>query len=157
MKKLIFSLLALAFMVAPAHALTVVCTNCSNMFTQALERVTNMEQLSTMMKEYQEAIQQTQQQIRMVQQNIEQYQNMLQNTAQLPANLVGELRGNLTRLANLSSNLKTLRGDVTALGSVFTNLFPDKVFWTVLPGPGLRKWMRPMPATAKPGMSGRPT
>lgn len=130
------SLLLLALLVTPAHAYTVYCTNCSNALMQALDRVTNMEQLSTMMKEYQEAIQQTQQQIRMVQQNIEQYQNMLQNTAQLPANLVNELRGNLTRLANLSSNLKTLRGDVTALGSVFTNLFPGQSFLDGIAGAG---------------------
>lgn len=128
MKKLLLCFFALFLMAAPAHALTVVCTNCSNSLMQALDRVTNMDQLSTMMKEYQEAIQQTQQQIRMVQQNIEQYQNMIQNTVQLPANLVNELRGNLTRLANLSSNLKTLRGDVTALGSIFTNLFPEQSF-----------------------------
>lgn len=128
MKKLLLCLFALVCMASPAHAFVVTCTNCSNMFTQALERVTNMEQLSTMMKEYQEAIQQTQQQIRMVQQNIEQYANMLQNTAQLPANLVNELKGNLTRLANLSGSLNTMRGDVTALGSIFTNLFPEQGF-----------------------------
>ena len=119
-------LLLLALLVTPARAYVVTCTNCSNTLLQALERITNMEQLTTMMKEYEEAIQQTQQQIRMVQQNIEQFQNMVQNTVQLPAHLVNELRGNLTRLANLSSNLKTLRGDVVSLGSVFTNLFPEQ-------------------------------
>lgn len=128
MKKLLLCLFALFLMAVPAQAITVTCTNCSNMFMQALDRVTNVEQLTSLMKQYGEAVQQTQQQIRMVQQNIEQYANMLQNTAQLPANLVNELRGNLTRLANLSSNLKTLRGDVTALGSIFTNLFPEQSF-----------------------------
>ena len=32
------------------------CTNCSNMVIQALERVTNMEQLTTLMNKYKEAI-----------------------------------------------------------------------------------------------------
>ena len=77
---------------------------------------------------------QTAQQIRMVQQNIEQYANMLQNTAQLPANLIGELQGNLTRLASLSGNLKTLRGDIVGLGQVFNSLFPEQSLFGELAG-----------------------
>ena len=104
MKKYLLVLALFAFCGSPAHALT-----------EALDRVTNVDQLSTMLKEYQEAVEQTRQQITMVQQNIEQYQNMLQNTAQLPANLVNELKGNLTRLAGLSSTLNTQRGDIVSL------------------------------------------
>lgn len=115
----------------PAHALTVSCVNCSNSLLQALDRATNMEQLSTLISEYHESVTQTAQQIRMVQQNIEQYANMLQNTAQLPANLVNELKGNLTRLANLSGNLKTLRG---GLGQVFNSLFPEQALFEELAG-----------------------
>ena len=59
--------------------------DCSNMLVQALDRITNMEELSTLMSDYQESITQTAQQIRMVQQNIEQYAEMVQNTMQLPA------------------------------------------------------------------------
>ena len=97
---------------APAFGMTVYCTNCSNQMTQALERVTNVSQLNKLIDQYAEAAQQTQQQIRMVQQNIEQYQNMLQNTAQLPAHLVNQLNGSLLRLASLTRELKTQRGDV---------------------------------------------
>lgn len=61
---------------SPAHALTVSCVNCSNSLLQALDRATNMEQLSTLISEYHESVTQTAQQIRMVQQNIEQYANM---------------------------------------------------------------------------------
>ena len=118
----------------PAHALTVSCVNCSNSLLQALDRATNMEQLSTLISEYHESVTQTAQQIRMVQQNIEQYANMLQNTAQLPANLVNELKGNLTRLANLSGNLKTLRGDIVGLGQVFNSLFPEQALFEELAG-----------------------
>jgi P-type conjugative transfer protein TrbJ len=134
MKKMLLTITAFMLLATPAHALTVTCTNCSNMLVQALDRVTNMEQLSTLMNEYQESITQTAQQIRMVQQNIEQYANMVQNTMQLPANLVNELKGNLTRIANLSNNLKTLRGDIVGLGQIFTSLFPEQALFGELAG-----------------------
>ena len=136
MKKYLLSLAMLALLSTPAHALTVTCTNCSNTLVQMLDRITNVEQLSTLINEYHESITQTAQQIRMVQQNIEQYQNMVQNTVQLPANLVSELRGSLTRLANLSSNLKTLRGDIVGLGQVFNSLFPEQSLFGDLAGAG---------------------
>lgn len=124
MKKYLLSLAVLVMFATPAHAFTVTCTNCSNMLVQMLDRVTNVEQLTSMIKQYQEAVEQTRQQINMVRQNIEQYENMLQNTAKLPANLVNELKNSLTRLANLSSTLRTQRGDIVALGEIFNNLVP---------------------------------
>ena len=124
----------LVMLASPAQAFVVTCTNCSNMLVQALDRITNMEELSTLMSDYQESITQTAQQIRMVQQNIEQYANMVQNTMQLPANLVNELKGNLTRIANLSNNLKTLRGDIVGLGQIFTSLFPEQALFGELAG-----------------------
>lgn len=127
MKKHIgFFLMALVLFAPSAHAVTMTCVNCSTNLVQMLDRVTNMEQLSSLMKQYQEAVEQTRQQIRMVQQNIEQYENMLQNTAKLPTSLVNEMKNSLTRLASLSSTLKTQRGDIVALGEIFTNLFPEQ-------------------------------
>ena len=134
MKKSLLTLAVLVMFATPAHALTVTCTNCSTNLIQLLDRITNVEQLTNAIKQYQEAVEQTQQQITMVRQNIEQYENMLQNTAQLPANLVNELKGNLTRLANLSSNLKTLRGDIVGLGQVFNSLFPEQSLFGELAG-----------------------
>ena len=132
MKKLlsVLSLMCavMCMFVVPAHALTVSCVNCSNSLLQALDRATNMEQLSTLISEYHESITQTAQQIRMVQQNIEQYANMVQNTMQLPANLINEVKGSLTRLSILTSKLKTQRGDIVALGEVFNSLFPELNF-----------------------------
>ena len=49
-------------------------------------------------------------------------------------NLVNELKGNLTRLANLSSILRTQRGDMVALGQVFMNLFPEQSLFGDLAG-----------------------
>ena len=135
MKKYIaLTLVALALFAAPAHAITVTCTNCSTNLIQLLDRITNVEQLTNAIKQYQEAVEQTRQQITMVRQNIEQYENMLQNTAQLPANLVNELKNSLTRLASLSSTLRTQRGDIVALGEIFTKLFPEQALFGTLAG-----------------------
>lgn len=135
MKRLLLLITALLWTgTTPAHALTVTCTNCSTNLVQLLDRITNMEQLQNIIGQYQENIQQTAQQIRIVQQNIEQYSNMVQNTVQLPAYLVSELKGNLTRLANLSGNLKTLRGDIVGLGQVFNSLFPEQSLFGDLAG-----------------------
>ena len=126
MKRFFFmTMLILSLCASPAHGATVTCTNCSNLLTQMLEHITGIEQLSALHSQVSEAVTQTAQQIRMVQQNIEQYANMVQNTMQLPSTLVNELKGTLTRLANLSSLLRTQRGDIVALGKIFMNLFPE--------------------------------
>ena len=130
MKKRIFKILGgvvlAAFMFAHTALAQFVtfCTNCSDIITQAMQQATNIEQLSQLYEQVSQAVQQTQQQIQMVQNGIQQYENMLKNTAQLPANLINELKGNFTKLASLSSTLRTQTGDITALGQVFTKLFP---------------------------------
>lgn len=134
MKKLFLVMTMLALFASSTQAIVVTCTNCSNSLMQSLDRVTNVEQLSSLLKQYQEAVEQTRQQLTMVQQNVEQYETMLQNTATLPANLINELKNNLTRLASLSSVLKTQRGDIVALGEIFTTLFPEQAFFGTLAG-----------------------
>lgn len=119
-------IIAMLLTASSSEAKTFYCANCSTRLIQSLDRITNRSQLAYIIKEYQEAVQQTQQQIRMVQQNIEQYANMVQNTARLPANLVNEVKGNMTRLAALTSQLKTQRGDITGLGEIFNTLFPEQ-------------------------------
>lgn len=109
----------------PAFAKTVWCTNCSEKFTQALDRVTNVEQLRNMVADYQESVQQTIQQVRMVQQNIEQYANMVQNTVALPMEIYGKVHGTFTRLANLTSQLQTSRGDLSAMAGIFRNIYAE--------------------------------
>jgi P-type conjugative transfer protein TrbJ len=59
----------------------VTCTNCSDTFTQSLDHVTNIEQLSQLYTQVEQSLQQTAKQIELVQQGIEQYENMLKNTA----------------------------------------------------------------------------
>ncbi len=102
-----------------ANAYTVFCSNCSNLFMQALDRATNLQQLTELYSQTSNAISQTTQQIAMV-------RNMIQNTTQLPATLRGELSGQLMQLASLTNQLRTQRGDFTSLGQIFNTLFPDQ-------------------------------
>ena len=70
MKKYIaLTLVALALFAAPAHAITVTCTNCSTNLIQLLDRITNVEQLTNAIKQYQEAVEQTRQQLADLQQD----------------------------------------------------------------------------------------
>ncbi len=136
MRKYILATMLLLMCAAPAHALTVTCTNCSTNLVQMLDRITSMEQLQNIIAQYKEDVQQTAAQLRMVQQNIEQYANMVQNTISLPQNIINEVQGNLTQLAALTSRLKTLRGDAVGVANVFANLFPDQSFLAGLAGSG---------------------
>lgn len=107
----------LSFAAAPASA--IYCSNCSTVFVQALDRITNLSQLSTMTSQYTEDIAQTLQQVKMV-------QNMIQNTAALPSQLRGQLSGQLAQLASLTNQLNVKRGEQNALAQVFNTLFPDQ-------------------------------
>ena len=100
------------------------CTNCSDRFTQALDRVTNVEQLRQLAKDYEQSIQQTAQQIALVQNNLEQYANMVQNTISLPQNILNQVKQDLNRLAALTSSLNTQRGDLTAMSEIFGEIYP---------------------------------
>lgn len=123
-----FILILLFFLLASPYqscAKTVWCANCSEKFTQALDRVTNVEQLRNIVADYQESVQQTIQQVRMVQQNVEQYANMVQNTIGLPVEIYGKVHGTFTRLANLTSQLQTSRGDLSAMAGIFRNIYAE--------------------------------
>ncbi len=127
MKRKLFTLAVTVLLALPAGAEAIVCSNCSNVFVQALERITSLEQLQTLTSQYSEAIQQTAQQIQMV-------QNMIQNTASLPGNVKSQLAGQFTNLASLTSTLKTQRGEMTALAEVFNTLFPEQSEFADLAG-----------------------
>ncbi len=108
-----------------AHARVVYCTNCSDRFTQALERVTSLSQLQSMYKDYAEQLTQTMQQIEMVRQNVEQYANMVKNTLALPQNLIAKVKGEMGKFAQITAQLQTLRADVQAMGNIFNELYPS--------------------------------
>lgn len=123
MKIFLIVSLYVIFLYGDVHAKTVYCTNCSNQATQAVQKALSNSQLSELKSAYQQYIEQTAQQIRMVQQNVEQYANMLQNTAQLPANLIAEVSGELSKLSKITSELNTLRNDVKGISGVFDQLY----------------------------------
>ena len=123
--RLSLPLIGILSLCAPAvgHAKAVYCTNCSDRVTQAIEKATSLEQLKTLMKEYDEAIRQTAAQLQMVQQNIEQYTNMVQNTVQLPANIIRKISNELSKVGQITGALNTLRNDVAGLGNVYDALY----------------------------------
>ena len=121
----VFSLLLLLLFgtCAPSHGGTVYCTNCSDKFMQAIEKATSLEQLKTLVKEYDEAIQQTAAQLQMVQQNIEQYTNMVQNTVALPKEMIRKISAEMSKFGKITGALSTMRNDVVGLGNVFDELY----------------------------------
>ena len=121
--KIIISVVVLLAFCLPVHAMTVTCTNCSSKVMQALERITNVEKLKTLAKEYNEAIRQTAAQLEMVQQEINMYTNMVKNTVMLPANLIRKLSGELSKVARITNALNTMRNDVAGMSKVFDGLY----------------------------------
>jgi P-type conjugative transfer protein TrbJ len=121
MKSLQIGLLAIILMIpSTSHCQwTVWCTNCSEMFTQALDRITNITQLTELYKQVDEAIEQTMKQIELVQQGIDQFENMVQNTITLPDQIRSKFQGTFKKLANLTEVLNVQRGDASALSQVF--------------------------------------
>ena len=125
-KKFIISAFLLAYSLFPvnnAHAVTAFCTNCSDRFMQAMDRVTNVEQLKSLYAEYAESIQQTASQIQMVQQNVEQYTNMVRNTVAIPKNMIAKISKELTRFAQITNSVNTMRADIMGLENVFDTLY----------------------------------
>lgn len=106
-----------------AQAYTVTCTNCSNVLMQAMDRITNVSQLQSLYKEYAESIVQTTQQIEMVRQNVERYANMVKNTLAIPKNLIATIAGELTRFAQITNSLNTLRSDIMGLENMFDEMY----------------------------------
>lgn len=107
----------------PTSAWTVYCTNCSNTAIQSLEHALASSQLAELKTAYDQYVQQTAHQLTLVQQTLQQYQNMVQNTLQLPAAVISEISGELSKLSQITSALNTLRNDIVGMGSVFDSLY----------------------------------
>jgi len=127
MKKFM-SALMLFVLILPmqAHAYSVFCTNCSNTLMQTLMKVESLQQLQTMLKAYDETVNQTVQQIQMVRQNIEQFSNMVKNTVQLPKKVITAFAGELSKLAQITNELNTIRNDVIGLSKIHDELYMSR-------------------------------
>lgn len=129
MKTVFAMLLTMTIIVnVPASVLagSVYCTNCSDKAIQAIEKATSLEQLKTLIKEYDQMVSQTSAQLQMVQQNIQRYANMVQNTVALPAHLVRRIAGELGKVARITGALNTMRNDVTGMGRIFDELYTSR-------------------------------
>jgi|GEM_PF-4265361 len=129
MKKLLSIAAVSLSLLSPSfsYGITVTCLNCSNLFTQALEHITGLDQLVQLTQQTEQQIQQTIQQINLV-------KNAIQNTMQLPDTLRNQLTSQLVNLAQRTMDLKTYRGEQNALAQVFNQLFPDQSTFADLAG-----------------------
>lgn len=123
LKLVLVSLVLLSLLNTPAHARTVYCVNCSNRFMQSLDRVTNVNQLKALWKEYGESVQQTAQQVRMVQQNIEQYANMVHNTVTLPINTMNRMVGDFNRLSGYVERISARTGEINSMKELYNAFY----------------------------------
>ncbi|MDR1397155.1 MAG: P-type conjugative transfer protein TrbJ [Desulfarculales bacterium] len=119
-----------------ALAWTVYCTNCSNQFTQALERATSVEELQVIYDDYAQSIQQTEHQLQILLTEINQYNNMLQNTMKLPAKLLNSITGDFGRLFQLTLRIEVQADELTALGDIFEGIYMNDDFLQGIAGAG---------------------
>jgi len=120
--KILLTLIAV-LLTAPAYGYTVYCTNCSNTAVQSMQHALASQQLANLRDAYTQYVEQTAQQLRMVQQNIEQYANMVQNTLQLPADIISEISSELSKLSAVTNTLHTIRNDITGMANAFDELY----------------------------------
>ncbi len=108
------------------EAKAIYCSNCSTKFVQALDRVTNVSQLSTMMSQLDNDVAQTAHQLRMVQQNVEQYENMMKNTKNLDPSVLSDMQGEFRRMGNLIRELDTRKAEADAAARKYQEMYPDQ-------------------------------
>lgn len=125
-KFLIIAMCVFLFGVSQAEAKAVYCVNCSERWVQDLERVTNLEQLNQMYSDYKEYVQQTAHLLTNVQQNIEMITDMTHNTANLPSNLLGKVYDEMTRLAQITNALNTIRADIEGTERVYDEYYKSQ-------------------------------
>ena len=104
----------------------VYCVNCSNYWTQMLERITNIEELKVLYLEYGEAIQQTAHQLKNIQQNVEMITDMVHNTAALPRQIISKISDEMTRFAQITNTINTIRADIEGLEKVKDEYYKTK-------------------------------
>ena len=114
-----FALSAVALTVAlggalfpgPAQAITVYCTNCSTVFSQATQ----------VAKEIETAIN-TAEQLRT---QIQQYENMVTQGLALPSSMFNRITGDIQRIQQLYQQSKALSGNLSNFDQRFRDQFGD--------------------------------
>ena len=122
-KFLAMALGAFLFGVGQAEADIVYCTNCSERWTQAVERVTSIQQLNQMYSDYREYVEQTAHLLENVHQNITMIKDMQHNTLGLPSEIIGKIYDEMTRLAKVTNALNTIRADIEGTEKVYDEYY----------------------------------
>ena len=89
----------------------VTCLNCSNLFTQALEYIKDIEQLAEEIKQYEQLVKQT--------------ENAITNTMNRPSNLASNLQSQMRVAVANVNRLKSYKADMGALLTIFTETWPE--------------------------------
>ncbi len=122
-KFLAMALGAFLFGVGQAEARAVYCVNCSEQWTQAVERVTNLQQLNQMYSDYREYVEQTAHLLENVHQNITMIKDMQHNTLGLPSEIIGKIYDEMTRLAKVTNALNTIRADIEGTEKIYDEVY----------------------------------
>lgn len=125
MRRMMIFIVLIVSTASPATA-GIYCTNCSTRFMQALDRVTNLDQLAKLAAQYDEDLKQTYQQITMVQQNIESLANMARNTLNLDPATLRMLQNRFVSLGQLVVKMSHQKGEADTLDRVYRTLYPSR-------------------------------
>ena len=139
MKKILISgALALTLLFPVPQAKALFCVNCSTIFTQLFQYITDLETLSEAVRlynqevkgyelqidQYLEFIKQTQELIAQSEELVKQTDNMIQNTINLPGNLKDRVISESKSLLGHLQKLKSFKADQDTLGEIYSETFP---------------------------------
>nr|WP_319492484.1 P-type conjugative transfer protein TrbJ [uncultured Desulfobacter sp.] len=110
-KTTIVLLSVITFVNVSMAGIPVTCLNCSNLFTQALEYIKDIEQLAEEIKQYEQLVKQT--------------ENAITNTMNLPSNLASNLQSQMRVAVANVNRLKSYKADMDALYTIFTDTWPE--------------------------------
>lgn len=122
-KFLVMALGVFLFGVSQGEAKAVYCINCSTKWTQAIEKVTSIKQLNQMYADYKQYVEQTANLLENVHQNITMIKDMQHNTLGLPAEILGKIHDEMTRLARITNTLHTIRADIEGTEKVYDEYY----------------------------------
>lgn len=118
-----------------AEARVVTCLNCSERGLMALQDVRTAQEFNQLLRTYDEAVQQTKHQLNLWMNNIDQYKQMVKNATTLPKAILDRFNTELSDLASMSDDLRTLKGDYMATAQYFDMVYPGYDALKALMGP----------------------
>lgn len=123
---LTLAITAMVMVGAETEAKSFYCTNCSEKWMQALDRVTNVNELATLTQQLDNEVSQTAYQLQMVQQNVQRYELMMKNTKGLSPDTVRRLSGELRQMGSLVRQLEVRRAEADAARRYYNEMYPEQ-------------------------------